>query len=178
MLRATALALLLVTACATSEQPTLPAANAMSGSPSETPLINSSGAEIGIVQFTPAPAGVLIRVVIQEGGLSAGWHGMHLHAVGDCSDPAKFEHAAGHIQKSNTYHGLLYVHGPENGDLPNISAAADGSAAAEVFTSLLTLADLQDADGSAMVIHANPDDHTSQPLGNSGDRVACAAIRK
>jgi len=95
----------------------------------------------------------------------------------DCSDPAKFEHAAGHIQKSSTDHGLLYVHGPENGDLPNISAASDGSAATEVFTTLLTVSELQDADGSALVIHANPDDHTSQPLGNSGDRVACAAIR-
>lgn len=126
-------------------------------------MVNTNGAEIGTAQFTPAPAGVLIRVVIAAGGLSPGWHGMHLHAVGDCSDPAKFEHAAGHIQKSNTYHGLPYVHGPENGDLPNISAAGDGSAAAEVFTGLLTLADLQDTDGSALVIHANPDDHTSQP---------------
>lgn len=176
MLRATALALFL-SACATSEQDTPPAMNPAGGPPTEAALINNSGTEIGTVQFIPGPTGVLMRVIIAAGGLSAGWHGMHLHAVGDCSDPAKFEHAAGHIQKSSTNHGLLYVHGPENGDLPNISAAGDGSAATEVFTTLLTVSDLQDADGSALVIHANPDDHDSQPLGNSGGRVACAAIR-
>lgn len=176
MLRATALALLL-TACATSEQDPPPAMNTAGGAPRKAALINNSGAEIGTVQFTPALTGVLMRVIITAGGLSPGWHGMHLHAVGNCSDPAKFANAAGHIQKSNTNHGLLYVHGPENGDLPNISAASDGSAATEVFTTLLTVSELQDADGSALVIHANPDDHTSQPLGNSGDRVACAAIR-
>lgn len=176
MLRATALALLL-TSCATWEQDPPPAMNTAGGPPTEAALINNSGAEIGTVQFTPAPTGVLMRVIIAAGGLSPGWHGMHLHAVGDCSDPAKFEHAAGHIQKSGTNHGMLYVHGPENGDLPNISAASDGSAATEVFTTLLTVSELQDADGSALVIHANPDDHNSQPLGNSGGRVACAAIR-
>lgn len=177
MLRATALALVL-TACATSEQDPPPATNTAGSPPAESALVNNAGAEIGTVQFTPAPNGVLVRVIVQAGGLSPGWHGMHLHGVGDCSDTAKFERAGSHIQKSNTNHGLLYVHGPENGDLPNISAASDGSAATEAFTSLLTVSDLQDADGSALVIHANPDDHNSQPLGNSGDRVACAPIMK
>jgi len=152
-------------------------ATAAFGKPGVSSCCVRLGAEIGSVQFTPAPTGVLLRVIIEAGGLSPGWHGMHLHAVGDCSDRARFEAAAGHIQKSNTHHGLLYVHGPENGDLPNISVASDGSAATEVFTTLLTLAELQDSDGSALVIHADPDDHSSQPLGNSGDRLACAAVR-
>jgi Cu-Zn family superoxide dismutase len=178
MLRATALALLL-TACATSEQDPPPTANTSAGGPPvESALVNTSGAEIGKVQFGAAPTGVLIRIIVEAGGLSPGWHGTHLHSVGDCSDTAKFEHAAGHIQKSNTNHGLLYVHGPENGDLPNLSAAGDGSASAEMFSSLVTLSELQDADGSALIIHANPDDHATQPLGNSGDRVACASLRK
>jgi Cu-Zn family superoxide dismutase len=34
-----------------------------------------------------------------------------------------------------------------------------------------------DADGSAVVIHASPDDYKSQPSGGAGDRVACAVIR-
>lgn len=178
MLRAAGLALLLA-GCATSEQDPPPAANQPAGSPPlEATIINTSGAEIGKVQFTPGPSGVLIRIIVGAGGLSPGWHGTHLHAVGDCSDTAKFQHAGSHIKTTNTNHGLLYVHGPENGDLPNISAASDGSASAELFTGLVTLSELQDADGSALVIHANADDHTSQPLGNSGDRVACASIRK
>lgn len=167
----------LLTACATSEPDPPATADLASGSPPpEGKLINTSGADIGKVQFTPAPQGVLLRIMVEPGGLSPGWHGAHIHSVGDCSDTAKFEHAAGHIQKSGTYHGLLYVHGPENGDLPNISAAGDGSASAELFSSLITMSELQDADGSALIIHANPDDHISQPLGNSGDRIACAVV--
>jgi len=168
----------LLGACATSEQdlpPTMAATEA--GPPTEISIIGNSGAELGKATFTPAPQGVLIRIIVHAGGLSPGWHGTHLHMVGDCSDTAKFEHAGGHIQKSNTHHGLLYVHGPENGDLPNISVASDGSAAAELYTGLITLSELQDADGSALVIHARADDHVSQPIGNAGDRVGCAVIK-
>jgi len=180
MLRATGLALVLAcaSACATSEQaPPATASLPAGGPPVEAPIIDNSGAEIGKAQFTPGPTGVLIRIIVGAGGLSPGWHGTHLHAVGDCSDTAQFAHAGSHIKTTNTHHGLLYVHGPENGDLPNISVASDGSAAAELFTQLVTLSELQDADGSALVIHADADDHSSQPLGNSGDRVACASLR-
>ena len=54
---------------------------------------------------------------------------------------------------------------------------------AEVFTSHARLSQngpgqwLLDADGSALVIHANADDHSSQPIGGAGDRVACAVIK-
>ncbi len=181
MLRATGLAVFLAcaAACATSEQDPPPTATQPTGSPPiEASIINNSGTEIGRTQFTPGPTGVLIRIIVGAGGLSPGWHGTHLHAIGDCTDTAKFEHAGAHIKTSSTNHGLLYVHGPENGDLPNISAAGDGSASAEIFTNLVTLSELQDADGSALVIHSNPDDHSSQPLGNSGDRIACASVRQ
>lgn len=165
-------------ACATSEQELpKPAQTSEAGPPTELSIVGNNGSEIGKATFSPAPQGVLIRVLVHAGGLTPGWHGTHLHMVGDCSDPAKFEHAGGHIQKSNTNHGLLYVHGPENGDLPNISVASDGSAAAELYSGLITMADLQDADGSALVIHANADDHMSQPIGNAGDRVGCAVIK-
>jgi Cu-Zn family superoxide dismutase len=35
---------------------------------------------------------------------------------------------------------------------------------------------LFDADGSAIVVHADPDDYRSDPAGNSGDRIACGVI--
>ena len=35
---------------------------------------------------------------------------------------------------------------------------------------------LLDADGSAIIVHADPDDYRSQPAGNSGDRIACGVI--
>jgi Cu-Zn family superoxide dismutase len=75
-------------------------------------------------------------------------------------------------------HGLLNVDGgPDFGDLPNLYVAADGTAHAEAFTQLTRFADLTDADGSAIVIHANPDDHRTQPIGGAGARVGCGVIK-
>lgn len=166
-------------ACASSAQEPPETATLPTGLPPiEASLVDNSSKAIGTVQLTPAPTGTLLRIMVDAGGLPPGWHGTHLHRVGDCSDSAKFEHAGGHLEINNTYHGLLYPHGPEDGDLPNLYVAGDGSAAAEMFTGLITLSELQDADGSAIMIHAKPDDHTTQPTGNSGDRIACAAVRK
>ena len=61
--------------------------------------------------------------------------------------------------------------------------SSTGSATAEIYSTLVSfkggsaMPSLLDADGSAVVIHANADDHTSQPIGGAGDRVACAVIR-
>jgi Cu-Zn family superoxide dismutase len=74
-------------------------------------------------------------------------------------------------------HGLLNPAATETGDLPNIHIGADGAGSTEVFTSDVKLSDLRDADGSAVVIHASPDDHMAQPIGGSGARVACAVIK-
>ncbi len=167
----------LLAACTTPAQGQQPATMQAGGSPVNARLVNNAGAEIGQAMFTPAPTGVVIRMTVNAGGLSPGWHGTHLHMVGDCSDTAKFEHAGSHIKANGTRHGLLYASGPENGDLPNLWAASDGSASAEMFTNLISLAEMRDADGSALMIHAQPDDHSTQPTGNSGDRVACAALR-
>ena len=138
-------------------------------------LRNSNGQTVGSVYLTPAPKGVVMRV--EAKGLSPGWHGLHFHAVGDCSK-SDFTSAGGHTHGGGTaVHGLLNPKANETGDLPNIHAGTDGEAKAEVFTSLTTLAALKDKDGSAVVIHANPDDHLAQPIGGAGPRVACAVVR-
>jgi Cu-Zn family superoxide dismutase len=96
---------------------------------------------------------------------------------------AKFQNSKGHVNHDDSKHGLLNPEGPDEGDLPNIFAASDGSVNAEVSTLLIGLRardqepGLLDADGSALVIHANEDDHMSQPIGGAGDRVACAVIK-
>jgi Cu-Zn family superoxide dismutase len=138
-------------------------------------LKNSTGQTVGAVTVTEAPKGVLMRVEVM--GLSPGWHGMLFHDKGDCSK-SEFTSAGPHVHGSAAaVHGLLNPAATETGDLPNIHVDADGAGATEVFSSLIKLADLRDADGSAVVIHAGTDDHTSQPIGGSGARVACAVIK-
>lgn len=142
---------------------------------------NASGHDLGEVTVTEAPHGVLLRIQVK--GLTPGWHGVHFHEKADCSD-AKFKNSGGHIHsKTPVIHGLLNPNANDSGDLPNIYANSDGSATVELYSTLVSLHGegdrpaLLDADGSALVIHAKPDDYKSQPIGGAGDRVACAEIR-
>jgi|SRR5882757_1788988 superoxide dismutase, Cu-Zn family len=144
-------------------------------------LMGSGGAARGTITVTPAPKGVLLR--IEAKGLPPGWHGMHFHEKGDCSDP-KFQSAGAHVHAATpVVHGLLNAEANDNGDLPNIFVGPDGSATVELYSTLVSLEGgggrpaLLDADGAALVVHANPDDYRSQPIGGSGDRIACAVIR-
>lgn len=145
------------------------------------PALDNQGVEIGQVTLTPAKTGTLIRVSLKPGALTPGWHGMHLHAVGDCGDISAFKNAKAHVTHGMGMHGLLNAEGPEDGDLPNLHAAADGSVEAEVFTQTVGLTEgaskLLDQDGSALVIHAAEDDQMSQPIGNSGARLVCAVLK-
>jgi Cu-Zn family superoxide dismutase len=140
------------------------------------PLIGNDGGEIGEIAVAGGPNGSVLRISVRPGKVAPGWHGMHFHAVGDCSDHDKFQASKAHVNHGGKAHGFLNAAGPDDGDLPNVFAAADGAVQAEVFTPN-KLASLRDADGSAVILHANPDDHTSQPIGGAGNRVGCAAIK-
>lgn len=140
-------------------------------------IISADGEAIGILNMLDGPNGMLIEVTIDPNGLTPGWHGLHLHQVGNCDDLGVFKNSGGHVGKVADGHGLLNPKGPEGGDLPNIWAAIDGSAGYEAFTTLTTGADLADADGAALIIHEARDDHMTQPIGGAGGRVACAVIR-
>jgi len=138
-------------------------------------LKNGAGQTVGAVTLTAAPKGVLMKV--EAKGLTPGWHGLHFHEKADCSK-SDFTSAGAHVHgQEAAVHGLLNPKANDLGDLPNVHAGADGAVNAEVFSSLVTLAALKDADGSAVVIHAGPDDHMAQPIGGAGARVACAEVR-
>lgn len=99
-------------------------------------ILGKDGGAIGTANFLSGPNGMMIRVEIVPGGLTPGWHGMHIHAVGDCSDTGTYTLSGGHVGKHDGGHGLLNPKGPEAGDLPNIWAAADGSAGYEAFSTI------------------------------------------
>lgn len=109
-------------------------------------------------------------------GLTPGSHGIHIHAVGNC-DPAgetPFAQAGSHFDPANG------THPNHAGDLGNLVADADGDVLFSAFGAGLRLGEdassLQDADGSALVIHADADDLATDPSGNSGPRIACAVL--
>jgi len=157
-------------------------------------IVGGAGQAVGQATFTDGPHGVLIRLEFSPGALAPGWHGLHLHQRGDCSDfAAGFQAAGAHEQmEHHGEHGLMNPNGPEAGDLPNIFAAPTGPFAAEVFAPYVTLGSariagnanrparepLLDDDGSALLIHASADDHVSQPIGGAGARIACAALTR
>lgn len=139
-----------------------------------------NGADGGAAEFTDAPGGVLLRVKVS--GLAPGWHGLHFHEKGDCGAP-DFKSAGAHVHgTAAAVHGLLNPAANESGDLPNIYVAADGTGQAEIFTPAVSLRGaggrpaLLDADGSALVVHANADDHRSQPIGGAGGRALCGVV--
>jgi superoxide dismutase, Cu-Zn family len=140
-------------------------------------IMGNDGKAVGAVTLTASPHGVLLDVDVKAGGLSEGPHGLHLHETADCSDVGQYKKSGSHAGHAEGKHGLLNPNGPEPGDLPNLIAAPDGSARAQLFTQLVKLDALKDENGSALIIHAQGDDHMSQPIGKSGDRVACAAVK-
>jgi superoxide dismutase, Cu-Zn family len=149
-------------------------------------IVGPDGRALGQANFTEAPSGVMIRLEFSAGALPPGWHGLHVHGAGICSDfAAGFQASGAHFGHNNrVQHGLMNPAGPESGDLPNLFAPPAGPFGAEFFSPRLTLAaeavrgrmPLLDADGAALIIHANADDQITQPIGGAGARIACAAL--
>ena len=120
-----------------------------------------------------------IRLTGEVGGLPANSsHGFHIHERGDCS-AADASSAGGHFNPAAQPHGRSGHGDYHGGDADNIVADANGVAKVDRFFPGLVLGggSANDALGKAVIVHAKPDDYTSQPSGNAGDRVACGVIR-
>ena len=142
-------------------------------------LRNPNGQVIGLATFSEAAGGVQLRTQVQN--LPPGVHGIHIHAVGRCDSP-DFMSAGPHFNPTNRQHGSRNPQGPHAGDLPNLTVDANGAATYQATSVPVTLGPgangLLDADGSALVIHADPDDEATDPTGNSGGRIACGVIAR
>lgn len=147
------------------------------GERAAAPLRDAEGKVVGVALFVQEAQGVRISVTVK--GLSPGEHGIHIHAVGVC-EPPDFLSAGPHFNPTSKKHGLSNPEGPHAGDLPNLGVGEDGSAVYEHVTDRVTLTpgelSLFDEDGSALIIHAGPDDQSTDPAGNSGARLLCGVI--
>lgn len=145
-------------------------------------IIDTKGNKIGIAEFYQGVDGVLIKM--ETKGLKSGYHGIHFHEVGDCSDYTDgFKNSGSHLHTENREHGLLSAVGPHAGDVPNIYVHSNSVGKADFYTEMVSLTgkdfkpELLDSDGASIIIHENADDYFSQPSGNSGNRIACGEIK-
>ena len=145
-------------------------------------LRDAAGTEIANVEFRKSPRSAM-AVVLSGRGLTAGYHGFHVHAVGRCDAP-DFMSATGHLKNPGEDHGK------HKGDCPPLFVKRDGTTTARFQTDRLDFPTLKDADGSAVMIHADPDnlaniptarynpdvDQMTKDTGDSGKRFACGTI--
>ncbi|WP_375258973.1 superoxide dismutase family protein [Citreimonas sp.] len=137
-------------------------------------MMNQDQAEIGTVEIFETADGLLLRADLSE--LETGWHGFHIHQTGACE--SDFTSAGGHYAPDDSGHGFYTENGGHAGDLPNIYVGENGNAMADFHTTRVTLdgdtAPLMDDDGSAIMVHADPDTYESEA--GAGDRVACGVV--
>ncbi len=152
------------------------------GARASAALVSQEGESVGSVTFMQTASGVLVAATVEE--LSPGGHAFIIHSVGACTPD--FNAAGDHFNPEDVEHGFIHsswrrssgaAHG---GDLPNIYAAADGSARADFLTDGVTLDtgkdhSLFDADGSAIIVHEKPDTYGAGEA-DTGARVACGVI--
>jgi Cu-Zn family superoxide dismutase len=132
----------------------------------------------GTAVFSALEGGeILLR--IEVAGVTPGPHAVHIHEHADCGDPDA-KNAGGHWNPTAKPHGRWGQ--PDGayhlGDLGNIEVGADGTGSLEIRTGLWTLRDGGPLDvvGRSIIVHAKPDDFTTQPTGNAGDRIGCGPI--
>lgn len=138
---------------------------------------DAHGDAVAAAVLTQLDAGV--GVAIRGQSLPPGEHGFHVHETGRC-DPPGFQSAGGHFNPAGRQHGTLNPQGAHAGDMPNLRVRDDGTVDTTLVITGLAItggdrAVLREG-GTALVIHALPDDYRTDPSGNSGDRIACGVV--
>lgn len=126
-----------------------------------------------------------VEITVEVTGLKPGAHGIHLHAIGKC-DPPGFVTAGGHFDPGPAGNTDPDANHPFHmGDLPNLVADVRGHATMTVITTRVTLSagplSLLGGDGTAIIIHANPDQGTTGEAKSGlsgGPRLACGVIER
>jgi superoxide dismutase, Cu-Zn family len=131
----------------------------------------------GYVEFVERPGKVLVSVNV-TGLKPNSVHGFHIHEIGDCSAPDALS-AGGHFNPDGHPHGNPQQKNRHAGAMVNLVADGKGEATVVLEVDTIRLDNRKyGVLGRSLIIHANPDDYASQPVGNAGGRIACGLIRK
>jgi len=127
----------------------------------------------GLVRFFRTNFGTLTETEIRglpdpENNCQNSVFGFHIHSGSSCtgSEADPFYDTGMHYNPGNC------PHSSHAGDLPPLFGNA-GYAYSVFLTSRFTVNEII---GKTVVIHLSPDDFTSQPAGNSGQKIACGVI--
>ena len=152
--------------------------NEMSGATAMATISGASDSQVtGTATFTQLEDGK-VNLVLDVENLSPGEHAVHLHENGDCSAPDATS-AGAHWNPTGDDHGKRGENGFHSGDISNMTVGEDGIGTIDMDLEGWTIGDSADSDilNKAIIIHADPDDFTSQPSGAAGARVACGVIQ-
>lgn len=129
----------------------------------------------GCVWFYTTQMGVMVAAEIyglpeETERCQSPFFGFHIHEGRCCTGTSEnpFANAGGH------YNPDCCPHPEHAGDMPPL--LANHGYALQVF--LVSKYCVDDIIGRTVIIHANPDDFTSQPSGNSGEIIACGEIKR
>ncbi|WP_084516443.1 superoxide dismutase family protein [Microtetraspora niveoalba] len=167
--------------------------------PLDATLRDAAGKRVGVLRIEDEGPQAT-RITVSVWGLPAGYHGFHVHTTGRCDaravDPATgspFTTAGTHLDPAGSAH-----HGDHAGDLPALYVGRDGTGRTSFVTDRFRVTQLADSDGSAVVVHALPDnygnipsrythpadatgttgaDATTLKAGDTGNRIACGVVR-
>jgi Cu-Zn family superoxide dismutase len=130
----------------------------------------------GTVHFDQQPDGTVEIKAAITGLAPNSVHGFHLHDKGDCGDNGNA--AGGHFNPTAAPHGGPDMQSHHAGDFGNITADDKGEVHTTVTSHMLTVTPGPNSVvGHAVIVHANPDDLTTQPSGNAGPRIACGVVQ-
>jgi Cu-Zn family superoxide dismutase len=150
-----------------------------------TTIHDATGQRVGVAFFRERQGKVAVTAAVWN--LAPGFHGFHVHAVGECVPP--FMSAGGHFSPTGADH-------PNHaGDMPSLLVNEDGTGQLHFATDRFTLDDLFDADGSALMVHSDRDNYANIPdrytsggapgpdeatlaTGDAGARAACGVIER
>lgn len=129
----------------------------------------------GTAKFSGEPGKV--QVTVSLSGAPPGMHGLHIHETGDCSAPDAMS-AGGHWNPTMHMHAAPGA-SAHLGDIGNITVTDAGSGTLTYSNPAWEIGSggAMNLIGKAVIVHAMPDDLTTQPTGNAGGRIGCGVIQ-